>query len=108
MFIMSGLASILNKKLSYACKQKSQSSGDYLVFDRKSDRIVVIGLIPGSGSQSNEGFVVVPAVGIFLSCTDFASCFCVFLRSNSNPIVVVSFWCVVCLNRHRGRTLVKS
>jgi hypothetical protein len=43
MFIMSGLAPILNKKLSYTWKQKSQSSGDYPVFDRKSDGIVVIG-----------------------------------------------------------------
>jgi hypothetical protein len=50
---------------------KSQSSGDYPVFDRKSDGIVVICLIPGSGPQSNEGFVVVPAVGVLLSCTDF-------------------------------------
>jgi hypothetical protein len=52
--------------------KKSQSSGDYSVFDRKSDGIVVIGLILGSGPQSNEGFVVVPAVGVLLSCTDFA------------------------------------
>jgi hypothetical protein len=44
----------------------------YHVFDRKSDAIVVIGLIPGSGPQSNEGFGVVPAVGVLLSCTDFA------------------------------------
>jgi hypothetical protein len=72
MFIMSRVAPILNKKLSYTCKQKSQSSGDYSVFDRKSDGIVVIGLILGSGPQSNEGFVVVPAVGVLLSCTDFA------------------------------------
>jgi hypothetical protein len=72
MFIMSGVAPILNKKLSYTCKQKSQSSGDYSVFDRKSDGIVVIGLIPGSGPQSNAGFVVVPAVGVLLSGTDFA------------------------------------
>jgi hypothetical protein len=63
---------ILNKKLSYTCKQKCQSSGDYPVFDRKSDGIIIIGLIPGSGPQSNEGFVVVPAVGVLLSCTDFA------------------------------------
>jgi len=68
---MSGVAPTL-KKLSYTCKQKSPSSGDYPVFDRKSDGIVVIGLIPGSGPQSNASFVVVPAVGVLLSGTDFA------------------------------------
>jgi len=61
-----------HKKLSYTCKQKSPSSSDYPVFDRKSDGIVVIGLIPGSGPQSNASFVVVPAVGVLLSGTDFA------------------------------------
>jgi len=69
---MLGVTPILIKKLSYTCKLKSQSSGDYPVFDRKSDAIIFIGLIPGSGPQSNEGFVVVPAVGVLFNCTDFA------------------------------------
>ena len=54
-------------------REKIESSGfDYHVFDRKSDAIVVIGLIPGSGPQSNEGFGVVPAVGVLFRATDFA------------------------------------
>ena len=50
---------------------------NYHVFDRKSDAIVVIGLIPGSGPQSNEGFGGVPAVGVLFRGTDFAWYFCV-------------------------------
>jgi len=53
-------------------EHRTQSSGDYPVFDRKSDGIVVIGLIPGSGPKSNAGFVVVPAVGVLLSGAGFA------------------------------------
>lgn len=57
--------------------RKSESPSDYPVFDRKSDESVVIGLIPGSGPQSNAGFGVVPAVGVLFRGTDFAWCFCV-------------------------------
>jgi hypothetical protein len=53
-------------------QEKSESSGDYSVFDRKSEGIVVIGLIPGSGPQSNAGLGVVPAVGALFRGTDFA------------------------------------
>jgi hypothetical protein len=53
-------------------QEKSESSHDYPVFDRKSDGIVVIGLIPGRGPQSNVGFGGVPAVGVLFRATDFA------------------------------------
>jgi hypothetical protein len=61
-------------------ERKSQASRDYPVFDRKSDESDVIGLIPGSGPQSNVGFGVVPAAGVLFKGTDFEWCFCVGLR----------------------------
>ena len=69
---MSSVVPIINQKKLFYTDEKASRSSDYPVFDRKSDGIVVIGLIPGSGPQSNAGFVVVPAVGVLLSGTDFA------------------------------------
>lgn len=52
---MLGVAAMLNKKLSYMCKQNSQSSSDHrVVFDRKSDGIVVIGLIPAQATDPSR------------------------------------------------------
>jgi hypothetical protein len=52
-------------------ERKSKASRGYPAFDRKSDESVVIGLIPGSGPQSNAGFGIVPAVGMLFKGTDF-------------------------------------
>jgi len=64
---------------TYARKTKERAqhchSSDYPVFDRRSDESVVIGLIPGSGPQSNAGFGAAPTVGVLLRVTDFAWCF---------------------------------
>lgn len=57
-----------------------EPSNDYATFDLKSDEIVVIGLIPGRGPQSNVGFGAVPAAGELFSATDFAWCFCAVTR----------------------------
>jgi hypothetical protein len=69
-----GVAPILNKQSPIHARE-SNYSVNYPVFDRRSDEIDVIGLIPGSGPQSKEGFAVVPAVGVLLRGTDFAWCF---------------------------------
>ncbi len=76
---MSRRGSRTQQKYPYTCKRKSEYSipVNYTVFDRRSDEIVVIGLIPGSGPQSKAGFNGVPAVGVLLRGTDFAWCFCV-------------------------------
>jgi hypothetical protein len=71
---MSGRSSHTQQTVLYTCKRK-QLLHNYPVFDRRSDEIVVIGLIPGSGPQSKAGFAVVPAVGVLLRGTDFAWCF---------------------------------
>lgn len=64
--------------------QHSHSS-DYPVFDRRSDESVVIGLIPGRGPQSNDGFGAAPTVGVLLRVTDFAWCFGATLRLPALP-----------------------
>jgi len=74
---MSRRGSHTQQKYPYTCKRRSEHSipVNYTVFDRRSEEIVVIGLIPGSGPQSKAGFDGVPAVGVLLSGTDFAWCF---------------------------------
>jgi hypothetical protein len=69
-----GVAPIPNNQYPIHARESNYSI-NYPVFDRRSDEIVVIGLIPGSGPQSKAGFAVVPAVGILLRGTDFAWCF---------------------------------
>jgi hypothetical protein len=83
---------ILNKKKkypTYARETKGRAQhchpSDYPVFDRRSNESVVIGLIPGSGPQSNAGFGVAPTVGVLLRTTDFAWCFCPELRLPTLP-----------------------
>jgi hypothetical protein len=70
---------MLNKQYPIHAR-KGDYSINYPVFDRRSDEIIVIGLIPGSGPQSKAGFAVVPAVGALLRGTDFAWCFGAELR----------------------------
>ena len=78
---MSRRGSHTQHKYSYTCKGSEHSIPvNYTVFDRRSDEIVVIGLIPGSGPQSKAGFDGVPAVGVLLRGTDFAWCFDEALR----------------------------
>lgn len=69
---MSGVLLYFNKNYPIHARKNRVLRSDYQVFDRKSDAIVVIGLIPGSGPQSNEGFGMVPAVGVLFRATDFA------------------------------------
>ena len=71
-------------------------SSDYSVFDRRSGESDVIGLIPGSGPQSNDGFGAAPTVGVLLRGTDFAWCFCEIVRlpalpGGDTPLPTLSF-----------------